>query len=89
MPTIYISDSGDDKNDGLSLQTAIYVSGLCQCLGGLEGFGESRFQRFAGDPYSLKRAKEVRGGRNDFSWHFGPRAWKRIRKELADKKQKE
>ena len=48
MPTIYISDSGDDKNDGLSLQTAIY---------------------------SLKRAKEVRGGRNDFSWHFGPRAW--------------
>ena len=39
--------------------------------------------------YSLKRAKEVRGGRNDFSWHFGPRAWKRIRKELADKKKKE
>ena len=62
MPTIYISDSGDDENDCLSLQTAIY---------------------------SLKRAKEVRGGRNDFSWHFGPRAWKRIRKELADKKQKE
>ena len=56
------SDSGDDKNDGLSLQTAIY---------------------------SLKWAKEVRGGRNDFSWHFGPRAWKRIRKELADKKKKE
>ena len=26
MPTIYISDSGDDKNDGLSLQTAIYES---------------------------------------------------------------
>ena len=24
MPTIYISDSGDDKNDGLSLKTAIY-----------------------------------------------------------------
>ena len=24
MPTIYISDSGDDKNDGLSLQTPIY-----------------------------------------------------------------
>jgi hypothetical protein len=24
MPTIYISDSGDDKNDGLSLQTAVY-----------------------------------------------------------------
>ena len=24
MTTIYISDSGDDKNDGLSLQTAIY-----------------------------------------------------------------
>ena len=24
MPTIYISDSGDDKNDGLSLRTAIY-----------------------------------------------------------------
>jgi hypothetical protein len=24
MRTIYISDSGDDKNDGLSLKTAIY-----------------------------------------------------------------
>jgi len=24
MPTIYISDNGDDKNDGLSLQTPIY-----------------------------------------------------------------
>ena len=24
MSTIYISDSGDDKNDGLSLKTAIY-----------------------------------------------------------------
>jgi hypothetical protein len=24
MPTNYISDSGDDKNDGLSLQTPIY-----------------------------------------------------------------
>ena len=57
--TIYISDSGDDKNDGLSLKTAIY---------------------------SLKRAKELHGGRNDFSWHFGPRAWKRIQKELSDKK---
>ena len=40
MTTIYISDSGDDKNDGLSLQTAIY---------------------------SLKRAKELHGGRNDCS----------------------
>ena len=51
MRTIYISDSGDDKNDGLSLKTAIY---------------------------SLKRAKELDGGRNDFSWHFGPGAclWK-------------
>jgi hypothetical protein len=45
MPTIYISNSGDDKNDGLSLQTAIY---------------------------SLKRAKKLQGGRNDYSWHFGP-----------------
>ena len=45
MRTIYISDSGDDKNDGLSLKTAIY---------------------------SLKRAKELDGGRNDSSWHFGP-----------------
>jgi hypothetical protein len=43
MPTIYISDSGDDKNDGLSPQTAIY---------------------------SLKRAKKLHGGRNDYSWHF-------------------
>lgn len=59
MPTIYISDSGDDKNDGLSLQTAIY---------------------------SLERAKKLQGGRNDYSWHFGPRAWKRIQKELFDKK---
>ena len=57
MRTIYISDSGDDKNDGLSLKTAIY---------------------------SLKRAKELDGGRNDSSWHFGPRAWKRIQMELAD-----
>ena len=24
LPTIYISDGGDDKNDGLSLKTAIY-----------------------------------------------------------------
>ena len=59
MTTIYISDSGDDKNDGLSLQTAIY---------------------------SLKRAKELHGGRNDCSWHFGPRAWKRTKKELSNKK---
>ena len=58
MPTIYISDSGDDKNDGLSLKTAIY---------------------------SLKRAKELHGGRNDCSWHFGPRAWKRIKEELSEK----
>jgi hypothetical protein len=58
MPTIYISDSGDDKNDGLSLQTPIY---------------------------SLKRAKELHGGRNDCSWHFGPRAWERIKKELSEK----
>ncbi|HSD92051.1 MAG TPA: hypothetical protein VLB11_03395 [Methyloceanibacter sp.] len=59
MPTIYISDSGDDKNDGLSLMTAIY---------------------------SLKRAKKIQSGRNNYSWHFGPRAWERIRKELSDKK---
>jgi hypothetical protein len=58
MPTIYISDSGDDKNDGLSLQTPVY---------------------------SLKRAKELHGGRNDCSWHFGPRAWERIKKELSEK----
>jgi hypothetical protein len=61
MPTIYISDRGDDKNDGLSLQTPIY---------------------------SLKQAKKLQGGRNDYSWHFGPRAWERIRKELSDKKTK-
>ena len=58
MPTIYISDSGDDKNDGLSLRTAIY---------------------------SLERAEKLGGGMNDCSWHFGPRAWKRIKKELSDK----
>jgi len=61
MPTIYISDSGDDKNDGLSLQTAIY---------------------------SLKRGKKLQGSRNDYSWHFGPRAWKRIQTELSEKKKK-
>jgi hypothetical protein len=59
MPTIYISDGGDDKNDGLSPQSAIY---------------------------SLKQANKVQGGKNDHSWHFGPRAWQRIKKELADKK---
>ena len=58
MPTIYISDRGDDENDGLSLQTAIY---------------------------SLARAKKLQGGGNDFSWHFGPRAWERIQKELSEK----
>jgi hypothetical protein len=61
MPTIYISDSGDDKNDGLSLQTAVY---------------------------SLKRAKQLHSGRNDYSWHFGPRAWKRIQKQLSEQKKK-
>jgi hypothetical protein len=35
--------------------------------------------------YSLKRAKEIHSGKNDFSWHFGPRAWKRIQKELSEK----
>jgi hypothetical protein len=59
MPTIYISDRGDDKNDGLSLQTAVY---------------------------SLKRAKKLQGEKNDFSWHFGPRAWMRIQKELSERK---
>ena len=36
--------------------------------------------------YSLKQAQKLQGGKNDYSWHFGPRAWKRIKKELADKK---
>jgi hypothetical protein len=58
MPTIYISDSGDDRNDGLSPQTAIS---------------------------SLKRAKELYGSRNDCSRHFGPRAWKRILRELSER----
>jgi hypothetical protein len=58
MPTIYISDSGDDKNDGLSLRTAIY---------------------------SLERAEKLDGGMNDCSWLFGPRAWRRIKKELSEK----
>jgi hypothetical protein len=57
MPTIYISDSDDDKNDGLSPQIPIY---------------------------SLKRAKQLQGGRNDYSWHFGPRAWIRKRKRAND-----
>ena len=58
MPTIYISDRGDDKNDGLSPKTPVY---------------------------SLQQAQKLQGGKNDFSWHFGPRAWERIKKELADK----
>ena len=61
MPTIYISDSGDDKNDGLSLKTAIY---------------------------SLKRAKEVHGGRNDFSWHFGPEHGSGYKRSFPDKKKR-
>ena len=61
-PTSYISDSGDDKNDGSVASDGDLL---------------------------IETAKKVRGGRNDFSWHFGPRAWKRIRKELADKKKKE
>jgi hypothetical protein len=32
--------------------------------------------------------KKIQGGRNDHSWHFGPRAWKRIQKELSEKKKK-
>jgi hypothetical protein len=32
------------------------------------------------------RPLELHGGRNDYSWHFGPRAWKRIQKELSEKK---
>jgi hypothetical protein len=62
MPTIYISDSGDDKNDGLSLKTAVY---------------------------SLEQAKKLQGGKSDFSWHFGPRAWKRIQVELSEKREKD
>ena len=58
MPTIYISDGGDDKNDGLSLERPIY---------------------------SLERAMKLQGGRNGYSWHFGPRAWKRIQKKLSEK----
>jgi hypothetical protein len=61
MPTIYISDRGDDKNDGLTLQTAVY---------------------------SLGRAKKLQGGRNAYSWHFGPGAWKRIQKELSEKQER-
>ena len=34
MTTIYISDSGDDKNDGLSLRTAIYSLERAEKLGG-------------------------------------------------------
>jgi hypothetical protein len=59
MPTIYISDKGDDKNNGLSPQTAVY---------------------------SLKRALKLQGGKNDHSMHFGPRAWQRIKKQLAETK---
>jgi hypothetical protein len=58
MLTIYVSDGGNDENDGLSPRTAIF---------------------------SLKRASEIQGGKNDHSIHFGPRAWQRIKKELAEK----
>ena len=34
MPTIYISNSGDDKNDGLSLKTPIYSLKQAQKLQG-------------------------------------------------------
>jgi hypothetical protein len=34
MPTIYISDRGDDKNDGLSLQTPVYSLKRAQKLQG-------------------------------------------------------
>jgi hypothetical protein len=60
MPTIYISDRGDDKNNGLSLERPIY---------------------------SLERAMKLQGGRNDYSWHFGPRAWE-ADSEGAFRKQK-
>jgi hypothetical protein len=61
MPTIYVSDKGNDENDGLSPQAAVY---------------------------SLKRALKLQGGENDYSMHFGPRAWRRIKKELAESKVK-
>jgi hypothetical protein len=35
---------------------------------------------------TVERAMKLEGGKNDYSWHFGPRAWKRIQKELAEKK---
>jgi len=56
MPTIFISDSGDDSNDGFSIKTPVY---------------------------SLQRAEKLQAGRNDSSWHFGPRAWQRIKNELT------
>ena len=37
--------------------------------------------------YSLKQAEKLQGGKSDCSWHFGPRAWQRIKKELIDKKE--
>ena len=38
--------------------------------------------------YSLGRAKKLQGRRNDYSWHFGPRAWKRVQKELSEDRRK-
>jgi hypothetical protein len=40
------------------------------------------------DEMQLKRAQKLQGGRNNYRWDFGPRAWKRIQKELSDKKKK-
>ena len=61
MPTIYISDGGDDKNDGSVAQD--------------------------GDLF-IETGKELDGGRNDVSWHFGPRTWRRVQKKLSGKKKR-
>src|ERR1700704_5938319 len=39
--------------------------------------------------YSLKRAMKLQGGKNDYSWHFGPRAWQRIKKKICRQEVKE
>jgi len=44
------------------------------------------FLLFGRDRVSPKRAKEL-ASRNDCSWHFGPRAWKRLQKELSEKRE--
>ena len=60
----------------------IYISDRGESAPGIDGLSLQT------PVYSLKRAQKLQGGKNEHSWHFGPRAWERIKKELADKHEK-